>query len=232
MTLPLAILRGVVAARHRVSITRPSVAGSAAYDEFVAAGNQAADKSFTCPSATKLLAFLTTEGHYNATGNLSFGGSAMASEIALNSVSSGRQMYVFRLDNPPTGAQNFVFSGWPSPGNRPYILFAVALANAAAGGFAAAATSEAVDTTPIQQTINFGSSTSLGLYCVGRNNDIAASMAAAGSGQIEVLKRAQDIRATAHLSRKDAAAGGYTFSTTTDGASEATPRVAVEIAGT
>lgn len=225
----------IIATRHRsAGLTQPTVVGSAAFNEFALTGSQPANQSFTCQSGTtKLLLFVCSEGlALQSAGAVTYAGSAMTSRVTLSSVAGSRQIFVFSLDSPATGANNFVFTGWNAAGNRPLVMLAAALANAAAGAFATTATSEAAGTTPITQVLNFAAATSLGLYCIARNNDQTGSLAPAGTDQIQVVEGNSSTRMSAHLSSKAAAAtGNYTFSTTTDGVSEDTPRVAIEIAG-
>lgn len=228
--------RAVIASRHRGSgaLTQPSVVGSDGWDELVVSA-QPATRSFACPAGTtKLVVFVCGEGYvYTGGGAVAFDGAAMTKAVTLDQTPGGQTMFVFRLDTPTTVTpKNLVFSGWNAGGSRSLVVFAVALANAAAGAFAATATSEAVGTTPINQVLSFTAATSLGLYCIARDGDQTASMGAAGAGQVQIIKRADGSRMSAHLSYKLAsAAGNYTFSTTTDGASAATPRAAIEIAG-
>lgn len=216
-------------------LTQPTVVESESFNELALTGAQPANRSFTCPSGTtKLLLFVCSEGlALQSAGVVTYAGSSMTLRVTLNSVAGSRQIFVFSLDSPTTGSsQTLAFSGWTAGNNRPFVILVAALANAAAGTFATTASSEATGTTPITQVLNFADATSLGLYCIARNNDQTGSLAPAGSGQVQVVVDNYSTSMSAHLSSKAVdTAGNYTFSTTTDGVSEDTPRVAIEIAG-
>lgn len=214
-------------------MTQPSILGSAGWAE-LAASVQPQNRSFTCPAGTtKLILFFGGLGYATTGGgSVSYNGVAMTKVVALDSVVGGRQLYVFRLDSPATGANDLVFTGWNTTGNKTVLLVPIALDDAASGAFEAVGSSESSVTTAANQVLNFTAATSIGLYGVVRAGNIPGSMAAAGSGQVEVQKPSR-ASGTLHVSSKLAtAAGNYTFSTTiSGGAAEDTPRSAIEIAG-
>lgn len=225
--------KGDILWQQSAGLTQPSVVDSNAWTSLVLINNQPPARQFTCPSGTtKLVVFVGGEGYAGGGGSVAYNGAAMT--LAHKRDAAAQQLFAFYLDSPTTGGTpNLTFTGWADNGSKTHMPIAIALANAAAGPFATIASSETNVGSPATQVLNFGASSSIGLYGLVRDNDQRPAMGPIGAGEV-LIREISDgsARATAAASYKLAtAAGNYTFSWTTDTVSEPTPRIAVEIAG-